>query len=116
MPGRAATLGRAVLHLLVHRGEHYLGTLVIRHELTPALNADGGHIGYHISPAWRRQGHASRMLGAGLIEAWQLGLSRVLLTCKPENEASRKTIVNNGGELGEQLGTELRYWIDPTGR
>jgi len=93
-------------------GEHYLGTLVIRHELTPALLTDGGHIGYHISPTWRRQGHATSMLAAGLTEARRLGLSRVLLTCDPENEASRRTIVNNGGELDEQLGAELRYWID----
>jgi predicted acetyltransferase len=48
------------------------------------------------------------MLAAGLTEARQLGLSRVLLTCGPENEASRKTIVNNGGELDERLGAELR--------
>ncbi|MFF5235374.1 GNAT family N-acetyltransferase [Dactylosporangium sp. NPDC000521] len=93
-------------------GEHYLGTLVIRHELTAALLADGGHIGYHVSPAWRRQGHATRMLAAGLTEARQLGLTRVLLTCSPDNEASRKVIVNNGGRLDETLGAELRYWID----
>lgn len=93
-------------------GEHYLGTLVIRHELTSALLTDGGHIGYHVSPAWRRQGHATSMLAAGLIEARQLGLTRVLLTCDGENEASRRTIMNNGGEPDQQLGAELRYWID----
>jgi predicted acetyltransferase len=93
-------------------GEHYLGTLVIRHELTPALLVDGGHIGYHVSPAWRRQGHATGMLAAGLGEARRLGLTRVLLTCEPGNEASRKVIANNGGERDEVLGAELRYWID----
>lgn len=93
-------------------GEHYLGTLVIRHELTPTLLADGGHIGYHVSPAWRRQGHATRMLAAGLAEARRLELTRVLLTFDPANEASRKVIVANGGLPDETLGAELRYWID----
>jgi hypothetical protein len=29
-------------------GEFYLGTLVIRHRLTPELAEVGGHIGYHV--------------------------------------------------------------------
>jgi predicted acetyltransferase len=93
-------------------GEHYLGTLVVRHQLTAALRADGGHIGYHVSPAWRRQGHATRMLAAGLVEAGRIGLGKVLLTCAPGNEASRKVIVANGGRADPVPGAELRYWID----
>ena len=93
-------------------GEHFLGNLVIRHELTPELLVEGGHIGYHVVMPWRRQGHATGMLAAGLVLAAGLGLDRVLLTCDPENEASRKVIVANGGRADEQLGAELRYWID----
>jgi predicted acetyltransferase len=93
-------------------GEHYLGTLVVRHELTEKLLVDGGHIGYHVSPAWRRQGHATRMLAAGLAEARRLGLERVLLSCEPGNAASRKVIVANGGRPDRRLGEELRYWIE----
>ena len=29
-------------------GEYYLGTLVVRHRLTPELAETGGHIGYHV--------------------------------------------------------------------
>lgn len=43
-------------------GEYYLGTLVIRHRLTPELAEAGGHVGYHVVTPWRRQGHATRML------------------------------------------------------
>jgi predicted acetyltransferase len=93
-------------------GEHYLGSVAMRHELTPELFTDGGHIGYHVSPAWRRQGHATRMLAAGLIEARGIGLTRVLLTCDPANEASKKVILANGGRPDETLGADLRYWID----
>jgi predicted acetyltransferase len=93
-------------------GEHYLGTLVLRHRLTPELLVAGGHIGYHVVAPWQRQGHTTRMLEAGLVEARRLGLSRVLLTCDPGNEPSIRVITANGGYPGETLGDELRYWID----
>ena len=71
-------------------GEYYLGTLVIRHRLTPELAEAGGHVGYHVVVPRRRQGHATRMLAAGLVECRRLGLSEVLLTCDPGNEPSRR--------------------------
>ena len=64
-------------------GEYYLGTLVVRHQLTPELAEAGGYIGYHVVAPWRRQGRATRMLAAGLVQCGQLGLGRVLLTCAP---------------------------------
>jgi predicted acetyltransferase len=92
-------------------GPHYLGELVIRHELTPALARVGGHIGYSIAPQWRRQGHATRMLGAGLTECRRLELSRVLLTCRSDNEPSRRVILANGGVADGQADGEDRFWI-----
>ena len=93
-------------------GEHYLGTLVIRHELTPELNDTGGNIGYHVVAPWRRQGHATRMLAAGLVECRRLGLERVLLTCDPDNIGSRKAILANGGVPDGNTAGEDRFWID----
>jgi predicted acetyltransferase len=93
-------------------GEHYIGTLVLRHELTPELLVAGGHIGYHVVAPWRRQGHGTRMLEAGIVQARRLGLRRVLLTCDPDNEPSIRVIIANGGYPDEKLGGELRYWID----
>lgn len=93
-------------------GEHYLGTLVIRHELTPELLVAGGHIGFHVVAPWQRQGHATSMLAAGVTQARRLGLTRVLLTCDPDNEPSRRVIVANGGAPDHTLGEELRFWID----
>lgn len=46
------------------RGEHYLGALIVRHQLTPEPAVVGGHVGYHVVAAWQRQVHATRMLGA----------------------------------------------------
>jgi hypothetical protein len=31
-------------------GTDYLGTVIIRHRLTPALERAGGHVGYHVVP------------------------------------------------------------------
>jgi predicted acetyltransferase len=92
-------------------GDYYLGTLVIRHQLTPELAEAGGHIGYHVVAPWRRQGHATRMLAAGLVECRELGIGQVLLTCGPGNEPSRKVILANGGVPDGRMGGEDRFWI-----
>jgi predicted acetyltransferase len=95
-------------------GEHYIGTLVIRHRLTPDLAEVGGHIGYHVVTAWRRQGHATRMLAEGLQECRRLGLDRVLLTVDPANEPSHRVIRANGGVRDGHARGEDRYWITLT--
>ncbi|TYK45009.1 GNAT family N-acetyltransferase [Actinomadura decatromicini] len=92
-------------------GEQYIGTLIVRHALTPELAEAGGHIGYHVVPAWRRRGHATRMLAAGLAESRRLGLERVLLTCAADNEPSRRVIVANGGVPAGRVRGEDRFWI-----
>lgn len=92
-------------------GAHYLGTLVIRHWLTPQLTDSGGHVGYHIVTQWQRQGHATRMLAAGLVECRRLGLQRVLLTCAPDNEPSRRVILANGGIPDASRNGQDRFWI-----
>jgi predicted acetyltransferase len=93
--------------------EFYLGTLVVRHRLTPELAEAGGHVGYHVVAPWRRQGHATRMLAAGLVECHRLGIDRVLLTCDVDNEPSRRVIQSNGGVPDGQRQGEDRFWITP---
>jgi predicted acetyltransferase len=93
-------------------GDDYLGSLVIRHELTPELLEVGGHVGYHVVAPWQRQGHATRMLAAGLDECRAMGLQRVLLTCAVDNEPSRKVILANGGVREDERRGEDRFWID----
>jgi predicted acetyltransferase len=93
-------------------GEEYLGSLVIRHELTHELAEVGGHIGCHVVAPWQRQGHATRMLAAGLRRCRGLGIDRVLLTCAIDNEPSRRVILANGGVREDQRRGEDRFWID----
>jgi predicted acetyltransferase len=92
-------------------GSTYLGTVVIRRELTAELARVGGHIGYHVVPSYRRRGYAGRMLADALVFCAHFGLRRVLLTCDPGNVASRKIIEANSGQPDGVADGELRYWI-----
>lgn len=93
-----------------------IGAIQLRHHINhPNLIETGGHIGYGIRPDERRKGYATGMLALALIEARNIGLSDLLLTCKDANLGSRKVIESNGGvferttfEDGELA---RRYWI-----
>jgi predicted acetyltransferase len=89
----------------------FLGSLSVRHRLTPYLLDFGGHIGYAVRPGAQRRGHATAMLRAALPVCRQLGIDRALVTCDTTNTASRKVIEANGGEFENQRGGKLRYWI-----
>ncbi|MFG3257998.1 GNAT family N-acetyltransferase [Streptomyces sp. NPDC048172] len=92
-------------------GDEYLGRLSLRHRLTTHLYEQGGHIGYHVRPSARGQGHATAMLCASLPYARELGIVSVLLTCDVDNDASRTVIERCGGVLEDRRGRKLRYWI-----
>ena len=63
-----------------------------RHRLTPFLESYGGHLGYSVRPSARGQGHATRLLQAGLEFGRGLGLPALLVTCDPANHASAAVI------------------------
>ncbi|MBV9813551.1 MAG: GNAT family N-acetyltransferase, partial [Acetobacteraceae bacterium] len=98
----------------------FAGNLGFRHvpgteELPPHVS---GHVGYNVVPWKRGRGYAKRALAAVLPFARERGLSRVLVTCSEDNEASRKAIVANGGEFAGTADNphrdgikRLRYWV-----
>ena len=90
----------------------YVGSLALRHELTPFLLREGGHIGYSIRPSARRRGHAREALRLTLpVARAELGLERVLVTCREGNEGSRRVIEANGGVYEDTRNGTRRYWV-----
>ena len=92
-------------------GGEYLGRLAIRHRLTPWLLEYGGHIGYDVRPSARGNGHATNMLRDALPVAKRLGIADVLVTCDVDNTASRRVIEKNAGQLEDERGGKLRFWV-----
>lgn len=90
----------------------------LRFWLTPALEAEGGHIGYDVRPAARGRGFGTAALRLVLPEARRRGIARVRLTADADNPASIAIIERNGGVLSgevisERTGKSIRqYWID----
>ena len=97
-----------------------VGTIQVRHTFNAFLAAYGGNIGYSVRPSERRKGYATRMLRDTLPFCRQIGLDRVLISCRPDNIGSRKTILANGGVyestvwVPERQEALERYWIDLT--
>ena len=102
----------------VEEGDALLGVANLRHALTPALEAFGGHIGYSVRPSARGRGVGHRCLAGAMAGARGLGIERVLLTCDHENAPSCAVIERAGGRLWDEAphaatGRLLRrYWIE----
>ncbi len=103
--------------LLDEERNRLLGAVNIRHYLNEGLLLHGGHIGDGIRPSERRKGYATEMIRLALIECKKLGIDKVLMVCDKDNIGSRKSIINNGGILENEIvdedgNIEQRYWIN----
>ena len=114
-----ADLVQATQFIFVRESDQKLvGMLQVRHYFNNYLEKYAGHIGYSVRPSERRKGYAKRMLRQGLDFCRTIGLDRVLITCIEDNEASRRTILANGGVYESTVHEPTknidlqRYWID----
>ena len=95
-----------------------IGGFNLRHELKGNLINHGGNIGYLIRPSKRRMGYGTIVLDCALKKAKEIGLGRVLITCREENIASSRVIQKNGGIYENSYYDECnkvtfkRYWIN----
>ena len=96
---------------------HVSGRISIRHRLEGNLHKIGGHIGYEVGPSFRKRGVAKEMLRQILLTPTARQIGRLLLTCSPDNPASNRTILANGGVLEKTMFVDLvgedrnHYWI-----
>ena len=108
----------ATQYLAIRESDKKLvGMLQLRHALTERLRRQGGHIGYSVRKSERRKGYATEMLKNALIVCKELGISKVLLTCDPDNIGSATVMKANGGVHERQVtledGSKLdQYWIN----
>ncbi|WP_455716401.1 GNAT family N-acetyltransferase [Anaerosporobacter sp.] len=84
----------------------------IRHFLTEQLYREGGHIGYAIRPSERNKGYGKRLLKELINEASKIGIDKVLLTIRNENEYSLKVALDNGGVIEDRDNIRSFVWID----
>jgi predicted acetyltransferase len=95
-----------------------IGRVSLRFELNEFLVERGGHIGYGVAPAHRRNGYATEILRQALVIIRAEGVDAVLVTCDEDNVASARTIERNGGVFDSisppsygEVETVRRYWI-----
>ncbi|HET6317136.1 MAG TPA: GNAT family N-acetyltransferase, partial [Chloroflexota bacterium] len=87
-------------------------------ELTRALEAEGGNVGYIIRPSQRRKGYGTLILALTLSEARRRGMSRVCVTIDADNLPSARVIEKNAGGLSGQSVSQdsgklvSQYWIE----
>ncbi len=109
---------QATQFLAVRESDNKVVAMIqVRHYFNEYLEKYAGNIGYSTRPSERRKGYAKEMLRLTLPFCREIGLDKVLISCTPDNPASRRTILANGGvyactvhEPGADIDLE-RYWI-----
>ena len=95
-----------------------LGSIQIRHEMDESKRLYSGHIGYSVRPSERRKGYATRILKFAVDYCRTLGIKDINISCMTDNEASRRTILANGGKYrdtvhfhSDQLDIDLERYL-----
>jgi predicted acetyltransferase len=80
-------------------GHVFVGSISIRFTLNALLERYGGHAGYGVRPSLQGRGHATRMAELAKDMLRKRGDTEMLISCSPDNLASRRVIEKIGGVL-----------------
>ena len=80
-----------------------VGCMQVHNVLTQRMKDFTGHVGYSVRPSERGKGYAKKMLAKALDFLMSFGFREINVSCLPENAASKKTIISNGGEYVETV-------------
>lgn len=95
---------RGTVLLCVRKADNRMvGCMQVHHVLNQQMREITGHVGYSVRPSERRKGYATQMLERAKDYLSSFGFSEIYVSCLPENEASRRTILANGGEYIETV-------------
>ena len=115
--GDVGTTVPSHMYLAVRKDDNKIvGVIDLRHHINhPVLGTWGGHCGYSVRPSERGKGYAKEMLRLNVLNAKELGIPQLLITCDVTNKASEKTILANGGVYEKTIDVDgckmKRYWI-----
>lgn len=95
---------RGTVLLCIRKADNKMvGCMQVHHILNEQMRNITGHVGYSVRPSERRKGYATQMLEKARDYLSSFGFSEICVSCLPENEASRRTILANGGEYIETV-------------
>lgn len=105
-------------YLLVDENNRIYGCSQFRHHILGELINVGGNFAYAIRPSERGKGYGIIQLKLLIEKAKEIGLEKVLVTCRENNIASKKTMEKFVGEADTLVPSihdgimEYRYWIE----
>lgn len=103
--------------IIQNKQKELVGVIDFRYKLNSVTSLEGGHISYFIKPTSRGQGYGKEALKK-IIQfiSSDTDMSKVLLTCKANNQFSKKLILSNQGILRNSIFINREqvdhYWID----
>ncbi|KRL53356.1 GNAT family N-acetyltransferase [Furfurilactobacillus rossiae] len=83
----------------------------IKHQLTPAMKKNSGHIAYAIGRPFRGQGYGSKLCQLLIDECRKMGINPIQVTVEFANEASNRIVRQAGGRVVGQTDTMTIYQI-----
>jgi len=78
--------------------EVLVGTITLRLGLLESTWIQG-HVGYEIKPLYQGNNYSYHALEMMKVLAKKHGYLNILISCEPNNEQSKKTILKSGGKL-----------------